>query len=320
MLNVLTNVDYRHHPTTDTELPGGVIWYDLLQPTLAEEAIVSRALGIELPTQDEMREIELSARLYHEDGAEFMTALTVTGIGTDDPVKSPVTFVLKGATLVTIRHVEPKSFEGVIARSRRTGEAVTAEGIMLALLDGITDRIADALERTGDEIDAISKEIFRKKQSNAGARTHDLQSLIDQIGLKGEFLGAIRESLVSISRLLAYHVASTTNLRKDAKQKAKLLQRDATSLGEHASFLSDKTTFLLDATLGLINLQQNQIIKIFSVAAVAFLPPTLVASIYGMNFDHMPELHFSYGYPMALGLMVLSAVLPCVYFKRRGWL
>ncbi len=161
------------------------------------------------------------------------------------------------------------------------------------------------------------------KSAKSSEKERDLQSLIDQLGQKGDFLSSIRESLVSISRLVAYHSALETQSRKPTKetrQLAKLLQRDATSLGDHATFLSGKINFLLDATLGLINLEQNQIIKIFTVASVVFLPPTLVASVYGMNFQAMPELQWQLGYPWAVVLMILSAALPFLYFKRRGWL
>ena len=194
---------------------------------------------------------------------------------------------------------------------------------MTGLIEALIDRMADALERLGNEIDVISREVFRSKVDKATKKTRNLQSFIEQIGRKGDFLTMVRESLVSISRLVAYHVAVESGdrkLTKETRQRIKLIQRDAASLGEHASFMANKINFLLDATLGLINLEQNQIIKIFSVAAVVFLPPTLVASIYGMNFDFMPELQLTLGYPLAIVLMVLSAILPFVYFKRRGWL
>jgi len=165
--------------------------------------------------------------------------------------------------------------------------------------------------------------VFRKKAGNASKQTRNLQSIIEQIGRQGDFLSMIGESLISIMRLVTYHTAVEAESRKasrEARQKVKTLQRDVASLSDHTARLSSKVNFLLDATLGLINLEQNAIIKIFSVAAVAFLPPTLVASIYGMNFEDMPELKWMVGYPYALVLMLLSAVLPYLYFKRRGWL
>ncbi len=302
-----------------------IIWFDLIDPSPSEDECVEELLGLSIPTRSEMEEIELSARLYQEGGAEFMTATTLTSLDGDDPVKSPVTFILKDRVLVTVRYAEPKPFAAFIARAQKPNGTTYDNGevVMLGILESIIDRMADVLERLGNDIDSISREVFRSKTANVSKKTRDLQSLIEQIGRKGDFLTAARESFVSMSRLVAYHAALDTPERrssKEAKQRLKLLQRDTTSLGEHANFLSGKITFLLDATLGLINLEQNQIIKIFSVAAVVFLPPTLVASIYGMNFEFMPELGWTVGYPFAIGLMIASALTPYLYFKRRGWL
>lgn len=302
------------------------VWFDLVSPPLAESRLVESRLGIELPTRDEMEEIELSARLFQEAGAEFMTMTALTGLDGDRPSKTPVTFVLKEASLVSLRHAEHKPFDAFAARMRRANGStagLSGEVVMINLVEAMVDRMADTLERLGNEIDAISQEVFRNTSRNATKKTRDLQSLIEQIGNKGDFLTMIRESLVSISRLAAYHAALETDerkLAKDVRQKLKLIQRDASSLGEHATSMSGKINFLLDATLGLINLEQNQIIKIFTVASVVFLPPTLVASVYGMNFDVMPELKWGIGYPWAMLLMILSAAMPFLYFKKRGWL
>ncbi|RVM40887.1 magnesium transporter CorA family protein, partial [Sinorhizobium meliloti] len=301
-----------------------VIWFDLFNPSSEETRLVEERLGIAIPTRDEMQEIELSDRLYQEDGAEFMTMTATAKLDSDYPAKVPVTFILKGATLVTVRHAEPKPFQVYANRIMKPNGAAceTGELVMLGLLEAMIDRTADALERAGNDVDQISREVFRKSNASATKKTRDLQSLIEQIGQKGDLLTVIRESLVSIGRLVAYHVAiegsTPRKAAKESRQRIKLVQRDAASLGDHALFLSNKINFLLDATLGLINLEQNQIIKIFSVAAVVFLPPTLVASIYGMNFEVMPELTWRFGYPYALILMVASALLPYVYFKRRG--
>lgn len=302
------------------------LWYDLIRPSSAERHHVEEALGISIPTRDEMEEIEPSARLYQESGAEIMTLTALTNLDGDGPVKTPVTFILKDRTLVTVRYADPKPFQMFVhrvLRSNGSSSCASGEEVMLGIIESIIDRMADVLERIGNEIDLISREVFRSKSKSSIKMTSNLQSLIEQLGQKGEFLSSVRESLVSISRLVAYHVAiehPTTKPSKEVRQLTKLLQRDASSLGDHAAFLSGKINFLLDATLGLINLEQNQIIKIFTVASVVFLPPTLVASVYGMNFEIMPELKWGAGYPWAILLMVLSAALPFLYFKRRGWL
>ncbi|MDP1732091.1 MAG: magnesium transporter CorA family protein [Devosia sp.] len=312
--------------TPDAEQNGVTpVWTDLINPTPEENAHAEKLLGVQVPSRDEMEEIELSARLYHEDGAEFMTITALANLDTDAPAKTPVTFILKDQALVTVRYVEPKPFRAFLVRSQRPGvvSASTGELTMLGIVEAIVDRLADTLERAGNEIDAISAGIFRNQASTVSKKTRNLQSVIERIGRQGDLLTMVRESLVSITRLAAYHAALEEGNRpanRESRQRTKLIQRDVASLAEHAAFMSNKINFLLDATLGLINLEQNQIIKIFSVAAVVFLPPTLVASNYGMNFDFMPELHWLLGYPFAITLMVISAVVPFLYFKGRGWL
>ena len=301
------------------------IWYDLNSPTREEEQFVEQCLGIAVPTRDEMKDIEPSARLYSEAGSEFLTLTVLSNLQAHDPVKSPVTFILRNQVLVTLRYSEPTPFAAFAATATRPGTRsyATGEMIMVGLVEALIDRLATVLEWTGDELDAISRGVFRSTTKGATRKARNLEALIEKIGNKGDLLTLVRESLVSIQRLASFHqapVAADNTVGRDVRQELKILQRDAQALGDHAGFLSNKVNFLLDATLGLINLEQNQIIKIFSVAAVVFLPPTLVASIYGMNFDVMPELGWQVGYPMALGLMVASAILPYLFFKRRGWL
>ncbi len=315
------------------EFPGSgeelsaLVWIDMLNPTAEEDRAVEEALGISIPSQDEMQEIELSSRLYAENGAEFLTMTALANLDSDEAVKTPITFILKRSALVTVRWSDPRPFTAYRMRAARQKEALSGSGeqVMMGLLEALVDRTADALERVGNEIDAISRAVFGNKARKVNKKTHDLQAVIEQLGRKSELLTMVQESLVSLGRLTAYHVAleqvsKPTPSARETKSMLKMIQRDAVSLGEHARGLIGRINFLLDATLGLINLEQNQIIKIFSVAAVVFLPPTLVASIYGMNFEFMPELAWPFGYPFALGLMVLSAVLPYLFFKRKGWL
>ncbi|MEB2844494.1 magnesium transporter [Rhizobiales bacterium RZME27] len=318
--------------TDPVELPvadalTNAVWYDLVEPTAEEERLVGELLGIAVPTADEMEDIELSARLYQESGAEFMTMTVLTRPDAGAPRKVPVTFIIKGQVLVTVRYSEPRPFDAFMARARRGGGGGVhcgyGELVMTGLVEAIIDRMADTLERLGNDIDQISRDVFETKTAKADKKTRDLQELMREIGLKGEFITVVRESLVSVSRVVAYYSAIDgvdRKLPKEVRQRLKLLQRDAASLGDHSAFLSGKINFLLDATLGLINLEQNQIIKIFSVASVVFLPPTLVASVYGMNFAFQPELQWHYGYHMALAMMVVSMALPFLYFKRKGWL
>ncbi|MFN6954771.1 MAG: magnesium transporter CorA family protein [Acetobacteraceae bacterium] len=313
-------------PRLDPAAPGdpGIIWYDLRDPTAEERALVEAALGLSLPTREEMGEIEISSRLYQEDGGEFMTVTGLAGLDTDEPVKDPITFILKGEALVTIRHANPKPFDQFLGRAQKPGgpPASTGEQVMLGIIEAMIDRLADTLENAGNEVDTLSREIFRKAGPDR-RQTSSLEALIGRIGRKGDLLTLARESLVSITRMSTYHAALETEGRKPAKDvrgRIKVIQRDVASLSDHATFLSQKINFMLDATLGLINLEQAKTIKIFSVAAVIFLPPTVVASVYGMNFEHMPELQWQFGYLWALGLMLASAIGPYLFFKKRGWL
>lgn len=300
------------------------IWLDLIAPSDVEVREVESRISITLPTKAEMEEIELSARLYTEEDAVFMTMTALAHLDTDNPIKTPVTFILKGTSLVTLRYVEPKPFMAYLSRAQRPGGLPHQNGeqVMLGLIEAMIDRTADALERIGNDMDLMSREVFKNERQKADKKTRNLEALVAQVGHKGEMLTMVQESLVSTSRLVAYYAAGqkASDANRTTKQLTRIIQRDATALGDHARALSGRLDFLLNATLGLINLEQNQIIKIFSVAAVVFLPPTLVASIYGMNFEFMPELGWLLGYPWALGLMVLSALLPFLYFKRKGWL
>jgi magnesium transporter len=300
------------------------LWIDLLKPTLEEARSVEQLLDISLPSRGEMQDIEVSARLYQESGAEFMTITVVSELDTSEPTLTPLTFVLKGQTLVTVRLTDPPIFRAFVRRAEKTGEVPceTGEQIMLALLEALSDRMADMLERVAADVDQISRDVFRKKPSSpSSAKSRDLEGTLEQIGRDGDLLTQLRESLITTQRLLTYHPSANERASDtDTRTRIKVQYRDVTGLLDQVAFLSNKVNFLLDATLGLINLQQNQIIKIFSVAAVVFLPPTLIASIYGMNFEYMPELKWLAGYPTALLMMLCSAVLPYWFFKQRGWL
>jgi magnesium transporter len=299
-----------------------VVWFDLLTPTEAEETALERLLKLDVPTLDEMAEIEDSSRLYTNGAAAFMTATLPSKADTGHPVAVPVTFILAGTRLITVRYEGTRAFETFPALAQRLDLGCSdGETVLLALLDAIVDRLADILEATGGDIDSLSREIFRRGAAEGG-RTQDYGEVLQGVGRQGDVVSHVLASLVTLERLIAFLGATGTAQTgdKEARARAKSLARDTRFLSDHANFLAQKVTFLLDATLGMISIQQNAIIKIFSVAAVIFLPPTLVASIYGMNFQVMPELDWIFGYPFAIGLMVLSAVVSYLVFKMRGWL
>ena len=298
-----------------------LVWIDLLDPSREEKTAIEDRLGLDVPTREEMAEIELSSRLYMQDGVVYMTAVLPARADGDDPVMGPVTFVLAAGRLITVRHHAPRVFDSFPARAERAPAGCdSGEGVLLGLLEEIVDRLADILEASGRDLDALSRSVFRAPDGAGVSR--ELRATLASIGRAGDLLSKLRDSLASLERLLVFlGQAETPGARsKEARDRVKILYRDVRSIADHAGFLSQKVTLLLEAVVGLVGIEQNGIIKIFSVAAVIFLPPTLVASIYGMNFAHMPELGWPWGYPLALGLMVLSALLPYLFFKRRGWL
>jgi magnesium transporter len=304
-------------------VPPSAIWLDLVEPTHAEESAVEEALGIDIPTREELAEIEASSRLYQEDGAAFMTANLIRRGDDDQPESSPVTFIIKDKLLITVRYHYPQAFPVFIRRAMKAHMGpINGLGLLISLLEAVVDRAADHLERVGQIVDDTSKRVFHSAQRK---RNPNFEELLQKIGEEGDFTSKMRESLVSLGRLCAFMTAimdqaKSTRDTRDTRSRLKTLQRDIISLTDHASFLSAKISFLLDAVLGMIQIEQNDIIKIFSVAAVGFLPPTLVASIYGMNFNIMPELSWEWGYPFAIVVMVLSGLIPLIYFRRKGWL
>lgn len=298
-----------------------VIWVDLLSPTLQERQAVEAWLGVEIPDREDMEEIEISSRIYTENGAHFMTATVPAQTDADKPEMGPVAFILLGGKLATVRYHEPRVFQDFAERAQKVPLGSTSgDVILISLLEIIIDRTADVLERASKDILGISGRIFDPQVKKASKRDQHFHTVLREIGRKEHLISNLQDSLLTLKRVSTYLALVPRSSGKETASRIKTLTRDVSSLAEHAAGLSQKINFLLDATLGMINIEQSAIIKIFSVAAVVFLPPTLVASIYGMNFDIMPELHWQLGYPMALGLMVLSALLPYLYFKRRGWL
>jgi magnesium transporter len=306
------------------KIPGGATWIDLEEPTKAEEALVERCLHLNVPTQTEMAEIEPSSRLYEQDGALYMTVSVLCGVVDGQPATMPVVFVLADNRLVTIRYGTPKPLRAFSEHVRREPElARDAPTALVRLVDAIIDRLADELELLSHEIELISSHIFHHDMDERRIPAARLTALLTRIGRAQTLLTKIRYSGVSMIRMLSFLAGASRFHEKAGRETANhlaSLSTDATSLSEHASFLSDNLTFLLDASLGLISIEQNAAMKLFSWAAVMFLPPTLIAGIFGMNFRYMPELGWHYGYPISLALIVASGLLPFLYFKRRGWI
>jgi len=302
-------------------IPGDAIWLDLLEPSPSEEKQVESFLSIDVPTRDEMREIEASNRLYEEDGALYMTATVVTKLDSDLPESTQITFILLANKLVTNRYVDPLPFRRYVAYAERhPASCNNSPAVLAGLLEAVINRVADVIERVATDLDAASVEVFSASRRKRGAM-RDFRKVLERLGQNGELISKARESLVSLGRLLTFVQQSTAvPMTADVRARFRTHSRDVMAMSDHASFLGTKVSFILDATLGLINIDQNNILKIFSVVTVFLLPPSVIGAIFGMNFSKMPWLHDTWGFAAAMGLMVASAIGPFLFFKRKGWL
>jgi len=306
------------------KIPDTATWVDLEEPTAEEEALVERCIRMDVPTESEMAEIEPSSRLYERDGALYMTVSVLYGVQDGDPRTAPISFVLTDNRLVTVRYATPKPVRAFSEHARRDPQLVRdAPTVLVRMLDAIIDRLADELEGVSGDMEQLSGHIFHKDMDERRIPAARLTALLTRIGRTQTLLTKIRYSTVSTMRMLSF-LSGANRFHEEGKSDVRhhltSLSTDVTSLSEHASFLSDNLQFLLDASLGLISIEQNAAMKLFSWAAVVFLPPTLIAGIFGMNFHYMPELKWHYGYPISLALMLASAVGPYLYFKKRGWI
>lgn len=303
-------------------LPRGAMWVDLQDPSETDVARVEAMVGVQLPTRQQMAEIESSSRFFQDDEALFMTASLVRVVDNGQPAIAPVTFILRKDRLVTLRFEGPRAFEIVAAKVQRAhSNCLTGSDVMFELLNTAVDRTADIQEVVASRLEEIAKSIFE-----TGVRDRrgdpDVHEAIKSIGRLGILTLRIQDSLVSLERMAVFlgHHVGVAGIGREDRSKLDTLLRDVRSLAEHADALDSKANFLLDATLGLVSLHQNQIAQIFSVMAVLFLPPTLIASTYGMNFQDMPTLDWRLGFPFSLILMVVSAFASWAVFRWRRWL
>ncbi|HZV85089.1 MAG TPA: magnesium transporter CorA family protein [Brevundimonas sp.] len=296
-------------------LPPDAVWIDLVKPTEEEDAAVEKALGLDVPTRAEMAELEASSRIYREDGAAYVTADIVIHGDEEIPGVEPVTFIITNGPLVTIRYVDPKPFSIMIDRLEREPH-LSASGpeVFLNLMETVVDRLSSILSGAVTRVEDIAGHVF------SGRKGVGFEKLITKLGRAQMANARIEQSLAGLSRVYAFVGVDERMADDEARARLRSLARDADSLTAHNRSVAASIDFQLSAALGLINIEQSSIIKIFSVAAVAFLPPTLIASIYGMNFEHMPELRQPLGYPLAVVAMVVSAVAPLAWFRKKGWL
>ena len=308
-------------------LPPGIVWIDLMQATADEVAYVERAIELMLPTFDSLSEIESSSRMRTEGGAIFLSTPVVFRAESGEPKATPVGFVLTPDFLVTVRFEPLSAFATFEERAARPkGVNPSSAGAFVGLAEAMVDRMADVLERVGGELDEVSHRIFRadgpaRRRRPPASEGADLREVLRRIGRCGDLASKIRDSLLGIGRIVPYVTSMGADwLPGEVKPHLRTLHQDIVSLTDYDHHMNGKVQLLLDATLGLINTEQSNIIKVLTVVSVVGVPPTLVASMYGMNFHFMPELSWSWGYPYGLALIVLSAVGPLVWFKLRGWL
>ncbi|WP_410499635.1 magnesium/cobalt transporter CorA [Chitinibacter sp. S2-10] len=293
-----------------------VLWVDMVDPSDEERELVQRVFHLELPEDEELKDLEESARCYVDDNGVHISSFFLSH-SEDEHTNVTVSFLLNEGRLLTIRQEELAVFRLFRLRARvQPGFVSSAQEILLAIYDAAVEYDADVLEEIYAKLDGVSRRVL----DHSAEMTDELmgQALAELAGHE-DINGKVRLDLMDTRRALSFLLRSR-QLAAAQENDLREILRDLESLNNHSAFLFDKINFLMDAVMGLINLAQNKIIKIFSIASVVFLPPTLVASIYGMNFAHMPELSENWGYPAALLLMVLSGISPYWFFKRKGWL
>ncbi len=299
------------------------IWVDLESPTLEEKRWVKQYYGLSIPEDAMDEDIEESARFYEEDNGELHIRSDFLIADDAQPRTVRVAFILNQhntglrscGVLFSIHDEDLPVFRLLRMRARRAPGLISdAKEVLLKLFDADAEYSADTLEGIYDELEKAGKLVLAGDVTDALAG-----EVLGAIARQEDLNGRIRRNAMDTRRAVSFMLRSRM-LNPEQFEEARQILRDIDSLDSHTAFLFDKINFLMDATVGFININQNKIIKIFSVASVALLPPTLIASLYGMNFQYMPELTQKWGYPYALALMVASALVPMWYFRRRGWL
>jgi magnesium transporter len=299
-----------------------VSWIDLLQPTDEERASVEASYGLDLPSREELSEVELSSRISEENGVLFLSMPTVSRMGELDQERSPLGFVLSKNLLVTIRYAQLISFDTVAEKRSKADGSLSSVDTFAVIADEMVDLSADLLEKIAADLDSVSRAVFSKleSQGHVTQSNDELRGVLIGVGNAGERLSRIRDTVLGLQRIVPFVAGAEQDwIPANIRVRLKANQSDLSSLAEYETHLFDKVQFLLDAVLGFINTKQNDIFQVLTVISIVGIPPTLVASIYGMNFRNMPELSWPWGYPYALVLILLSAILPILWFKWRRW-
>jgi len=312
---------------SEPEAPGVAakpFWIDLLQPTDDERNDVGTEHGFRIPTREQLEEIESSSRLRAESQVLTLSMpLVVPPAEKPDTLPAPLGFILTPGLLVTTRYTPVSGFAEVTARIEKGAAPRNSRATFAALIEAMVDHRADLLEALSATVNSISKRVFAQ-QYGAPRRparyNRALREMLNRVGRAGEKLSEIRESLLGLQRIVGFTCEMAHDwLEAEIRARLHTARQDLASLTDFESHTWSKIHFLLDAILGLISTEQNEIFKVLTIASVVGIPPTLIASMYGMNFHNMPELSWRYGYVFGLGLIALSAILPILWFKRRGW-
>ena len=308
-------------------IPETATWIDLNAPGPQERRQVEEHLGILLPSTETTSEIEHSSRYYQRSGVTFTTLPILWRVDTPHPELTNLTLIRLPTCLLTLHYGAPQaliSFQHAVARNKDA--ARSADSVAMGLLEMIIDRLADIVERIGRDLTQISQAVFRPEPNKPRRqrRRHeiDLEEIIRQLGRLDDLLSMSQQQVAGLQRAMAFWdlILRDEKKRSEIRTRIRTQARDLASIGEYTASLSSKASFLLDATLGLINLGQTRIVNMLSIVATIFLPPTLIASAYGMNFQFMPELNSPWGYPIALLAMLASALLPLWIMRRNGWM
>ena len=305
------------------ERPGETLWVDLIRPTAEEIARVEKEFRTRVPSREQLDEIESSSRLRSENKRLYLSMPVGAPHELIDEAPSPLGFVVSPGLLITVRYRDLRAFtqvrEGIGKDQGSTGSTT----LFAKLLEAMIDADADALERIARELGDTSRRVFRRSEAavTRGPRLNRrLRHILARVGDTGEHLSQLRESLTGLQRVIAFAADTGQSwLGPDIQARLKTALQDLSSLADFEGHLSGKTQFLLDATLGFINTEQNDIFKVLTIVSVVGMPPTLIASMYGMNFHNMPELSWPWGYQYGLGLIAASTLLPILWFKWRGW-
>ncbi len=299
------------------------VWIDLLNPTEDERSAAERATGLRVPPRDDIAEIESSSRLYREGEVLFLSTPAAYRDAAGNSQAAPLGFVLSQQRLVTIRFAAMPVFDS-FAQQFGTAPATSSTDAFIGVLEAIVDRLADVLEHVAADLDGVSRQTFQgedgvgKRSSRRADRA--LRAALVQVGQSGDRLGHLRDALLGAGRVVAYATEMAHWASPEQRAQLASLKADIASLNDYDQQLGVKISFLLDAVLGFINIEQNNGVKVLTVVSVVGIPPTLIASMYGMNFKNMPEYDWAWGYQYGLTLIALSIILPLIAFKVKGWL